>query len=566
MFKYLKLFIFSFSFVFAQFDWQENGVPVRQGTHVEWLRTGDVGGDSEMIFAWSDTRDGGRDIYAKKIDESGNEFWNDEGLLIVSAPGRQEDPILISDGNGGAYVMWKDYRDEPDDGDFYAQHVLADGSLAWDPLGVPLTTVPGKQVSPNMSGDGAGGAFCIWNDQSTGTGTFGHVYGTHLSPEGVLNPGVGIPLNTSGYEHSGVSIEIAAPGSAMMVWSDNRNDSQYGNDIYAQRIDSNCVTLWSSHEEGGTLIYSGPGEQGHAKVTYYSDIASVIIWDDNRNDPDTEDIYAQFVDMDGTILFASDGIAVSVSESRQYKPRVKANSLGAFVIWSDTRYNTQTPALNDIFMQKLTVEDGLAWDNEVEVTAEQSGDQTQARLTTDEMGGVFITWMDDRNEENFDDVYLQHFDGDGNATFEDDGMSIASSQGLQMNPLVRTDGNEGAFLAWGDFRSGSLSIYVQHLTLNNDLSFDENGEVYVSGLGGNTISEYSYKPSALYMGNNETLLYWVDQRSGVFGQYNYGQKIFSGWNGNQINGTKLSENNRSDFPIAENLSGNILVGFPDLRR
>ena len=563
MLRYLQLFIFCFSTVFAEFDWQDNGVPVRQGTHVEWLRTGDVGGPSEMIFSWSDTRDGGRDIYARKIDENGNESWNEEGLLIVSAPGRQEDPILISDGNGGAYIMWKDYRDEPDDGDFYAQHVLSDGSLSWDPLGVPLTTVPGKQVSPNMSGDGAGGAFCIWNDQSTGTGTFGHVYGTHLSPEGVLNPGVGIPLNTSGYEHSGVSIEIAAPGSAMMVWSDDRNDSEFGNDIYGQRIDSNCTTLWSSHEEGGVLIYSGPGEQGHAKVTYYSDTASVIVWDDNRNNPDTEDIYAQFVDMDGNLLFDSEGIAVSVADARQYKPRIKGNSLGAFVIWSDTRYNTQTPALNDIFMQKLTIEDGLAWDDAVEVSSEQTGDQTQARLTTDNSGGIFISWMDDRNEENFDDIYLQHFDGAGNATFEDNGTSIASSQGLQMNPLVRTDGSNGAFLVWGDFRSGSLSIYVQHLTTDNDLSFSVNGEVKVVGLGGNTISEYSYKPGALYMGDNEALLYWVDQRSGVFGQYNYGQKIFSGWSGDQINGSRLSENDKADFPIAENLADNILVGFPD---
>ena len=55
--------------------------------------------------------------------------------------------------------------------------------------------------------------------------------------------------------------------------------------------------------------------------------------------------------MDGNILFSADGIAVSVEESRQYKPRVKGDNQGAYIIWSDTRYNNQTPALNDIFMQ-----------------------------------------------------------------------------------------------------------------------------------------------------------------------------------------------------------------------
>ena len=127
----------------------------------------------------------------------------------------------------------------------------------------------------------------------------------------------------------------------------------------SRQLHTSCNTLWSQHEEGGISIYSGAGEQGHAKVTYYSDENSIIVWDDNRNDPDTEDIYAQFVDMDGNLVFDISGIAVSIAESRQYKPRVKADSQGAYVIGSDTRYNSQTPALNDMFIQKLTVEEGL---------------------------------------------------------------------------------------------------------------------------------------------------------------------------------------------------------------
>ena len=36
-----------------------------------------------MIFAWSDTRFGGRDIYVKKIDSEGNDLWDSEGIPIV---------------------------------------------------------------------------------------------------------------------------------------------------------------------------------------------------------------------------------------------------------------------------------------------------------------------------------------------------------------------------------------------------------------------------------------------------------------------------------------------------
>ncbi|MBT3951030.1 MAG: hypothetical protein HOF36_08230, partial [Candidatus Marinimicrobia bacterium] len=49
-------------FAAGEFEWIENGVPVRQGVHIEWQRTGDAGASGEMIFGWSDTRTGDRDI------------------------------------------------------------------------------------------------------------------------------------------------------------------------------------------------------------------------------------------------------------------------------------------------------------------------------------------------------------------------------------------------------------------------------------------------------------------------------------------------------------------------
>ena len=110
--------------------------------------------DEELIFAWSDTRQGGRDIYAQMVTDQGEKEWGENGLLVVGEPGRQEDPILVSDVNGGAYIVWVDYKNEPEDGDIYAQHILYDGTLAWDLEGIPLATMPGKQVSPNMSSDG----------------------------------------------------------------------------------------------------------------------------------------------------------------------------------------------------------------------------------------------------------------------------------------------------------------------------------------------------------------------------------------------------------------------------
>ena len=93
------LILILISIGFCQFDWDDNGTAIRQGYHIEWQRTADVGSSGEVIFAWSDTRDGGRDIYALKIDENGNvaDGWDINGQIVVKADGRQEDPQLVND-------------------------------------------------------------------------------------------------------------------------------------------------------------------------------------------------------------------------------------------------------------------------------------------------------------------------------------------------------------------------------------------------------------------------------------------------------------------------------------
>ena len=62
-----------FWFAYSQsFRWDDNGVALRQGVHIEWQNTGDIGNEGEMIFAWSDTRTSDREVYAQKFDSSGN--------------------------------------------------------------------------------------------------------------------------------------------------------------------------------------------------------------------------------------------------------------------------------------------------------------------------------------------------------------------------------------------------------------------------------------------------------------------------------------------------------------
>ena len=550
---YKILIIFIFSLMFSQYDWDDNGLPLRQGIHIEWQRTGDYGDNGSMIFAWSDTRYGGRDVYAQKVDQNGNQLWGSEGVPVVIGPGRQEDPILVTDGNGGAYVIWVDYRDEPDNGDIYAQHINSEGVISWDIEGVVLTNVVGKQASPNMCSDGIGGAFVIWNDLSVST--LGHTYGTHLTTNqnDIIAQGTGVPLIANDSDHSGVSIEVAAPGSAVMVWTDDRNIDSSDLDIFTQRIDSNCNTLWSTPEEGGIPLCQSEGVQQYTKVTYYSDTASVVVWEDKRANPNAGDVYIQYVDMNGNILLPSDGEAICTNGANQIKPRVKADSQGAYVVWEDTRNGP-----GDIYLQRHTLESGSQFDADGMGLCTAASSQDQPRLTVDGNGGAFVVWMDERYADfPQTEIFMQHINADGSVSFENNGLAVCEANHYQFNPLVRHDGNGNAFAVWGDARSGSIGLYAQYISIDSGATLSTDGIELYFGIDGNGLSAKS-----LYLGDNETLLYWEDKRLGVFADLTYGQKVYNGWeNIVTPNGIKLSDNLYQTNPKAEKLSENVFLGF-----
>ena len=252
--RYLFYYTLFFTFNFAQFNWTDDGAPIRQGLHIEWQRTGDVSADGAMIYAWSDCRNNGvRDVIAQKVDVNGNNLWGDNGVVAVTAEGRQEDPQLVTDGDGGAYIIWMDYRDETDaEGDIYAQHVLSDGSLAWPLEGYALTTQDGQQSSPNICSDGQGGAYVIWKDNASSS--YGDIVATHLSITGVIAPGQGVPIITHSSYRSSPSLNTGGSGDAVLVWNDDRNSDE---DIYAQRISVSGNTMVTSINgwSGGTHRY-----------------------------------------------------------------------------------------------------------------------------------------------------------------------------------------------------------------------------------------------------------------------------------------------------------------------
>ena len=542
--RYLLYYILLLTFNFAQndFNWQVDGAPMRQGLHIEWQRTGDANADGSMIYAWSDCRSGVRDVIVQKVDADGNNLWGDYGVVAVTAEGRQEDPQLVTDGDGGAYIIWMDYRDETDaEGDIYAQHVLSSGTLGWDPAGLALVDQPGQQSSPNICSDGQGGAYVIWKDNAASS--YGDIYATHLSSEGV-------PIITYSSYRSSPSLNTGGSGEAVLVWNDDRNTDE---DLYAQRISVGNNTINTEWGSGGKLICGASGEQTSPRVAHYDGDNTIITWEDARNE--STDVYYQILNGNGDEQLSANGVSACIGDWQIIKPRVKAENAVAYIVWEDRR-NGWT---SDIYAQKIDSDGSIAWvENGLEITT-SDGSQTEPRLNSDGNGGVYFVWEDGRySDETGIDIYAQHVNESGEITHAINGELICNAENVQFNPLVRDDGSGGALIIWGDQRTGgSYGMYLQHLN-SSGTTLTENGKESFFGISTDAANE-PYKHGAVYLGNDEALVYWQDNRWGA--SKIYGSKITSSFDGTSdifsedINGQLLT-----DVDLAQESPKAILAG------
>ncbi|MDH5628207.1 MAG: hypothetical protein OEY69_07925, partial [Candidatus Krumholzibacteria bacterium] len=141
--------------------WLANGIPVVALAGDQSASHAVSDGSGGAFIVWQDARGVDADIYIQHLDRNGNALWTPDGVLVCGATGNQSRPHVAPDGAGGAIVTWDDLRII--DSHIYARRVDASGTPLWTPDGNAVCTAPGYHAGNQILSDGAGGAFITWN-------------------------------------------------------------------------------------------------------------------------------------------------------------------------------------------------------------------------------------------------------------------------------------------------------------------------------------------------------------------------------------------------------------------
>ena len=285
-----------------------------------------------VIIAWSDERSGGkRDVFAQRIDADGNKMWAVDGVPVATKVEREHSEKIVSDDHGGVFVVWEQERLDFS-WDIWAQRIDSSGNAVWVSGGIPVCNVTANRINHKIQRDGEGGLFVTWQDERSGNFD---IYVQRIDANGNLlwnTSGVSVCAAPGVQSNPKIDPEKQLDG-VYIAWVDKRNGTDY--DVYCNRVDSNGNVLWGAM---GKPVAVGSGNQSAIDILSNNKTEGLIVtWKDNRSP--NYDIYIQKINLSGEPVWALNGIVVCDAPEDQLNPNIISyKACGAIIAWQDFRY------------------------------------------------------------------------------------------------------------------------------------------------------------------------------------------------------------------------------------
>ena len=410
------------------------------------------------IMAWRDYRNNSGifegDIYAQRIDSKGKLCWQTDGIVVNNQPNGQFRPEIISDGEGGAIIVWAANQGGLYYYNLYAQRIDSLGNLLWTASGVPIAVGSATDSFHEIIPDGNGGAIVVWQRLPSFPGQT-DIYAQKVNASGTVQWTTnGVAICLAAQSQSNPKLISDGNGGAIIVWQDSRAGMP-NTDIYAQRIDTNGNVMWAND---GIPICTDSATQSIPEICSDEDSGAIIVWEDYRASGSS--IYAQRIDGSGKAQWSEDGIPISPSSEGYVEPLVCSDGEnGALIVWKIEKAMMES----NIGAQRIDGAGNNLWGISGVNVCLASGNQEESSILPNNAGGVIITWQDFRNNAS-GDVYTQWIDRDGNPRWKNNGVEICTATNAQHYPVLTTDLLAGAIIAWSDERNGTdANVYSQNI-------------------------------------------------------------------------------------------------------
>jgi len=427
--------------------------------------------------------------------------WPGSGLPLATGPNEQTLPIGLTGPGGELQAFWVDVGSPTHA--LYAQHLTLQGTVApgWPLGGRGVVTGPAGVSTPKVTPDGSGGAILAWYDYRNGAHA---IYGIRVDSEGAVMPGWlssgTLICGATGTFDNLVAVCSDGAGGAFVAWTDARNSPPMGAliyDVFAHHVLSNG-TLDPNWPATGRGLTTGPGyKYPHVLIAD----GSGGFWLATENSNATERVAATH--------HGSDGIETSRWTSPTYASReigVSDDAGGIFLTWQDCR--DCLSGKEAIYAIRLAPGGSPAagWPaGGVAIVTSTDGVDLPVIVATGD-GAAMIAWL--RSGVAPDAYVARRVEANGSfaPAWLGGGKTFAISSGILSGwPLIAPDGAGGAMFA---FRRNTPNLFGSAVNAQAQVppAFPDTGLALSSPPGS------QYPVSLVSDGLNGAFVLWQDYR------------------------------------------------------
>jgi len=415
-------------------------------------------GAGGTIIAFADNRGGGWQVYAMRMNQAGSQVWGSNGQLVATSglTGPNVPIGIASDGAGGAIIVWE-LEFSTTDHDVYAQRIDASGNQLWGTEGVVVTSASDDERFPKVISDGAGGAVVCWEDSRNAATD---VYANRLDPNGALmwtSSDTAISLAGDMIAQVRPSMAIDANGNIFFTWTQEISATEWNIEYSGRNLDGvkqfgifTMHTIPNSIEDNSIVIPASDG--------------TIVVWESTPSGG-VKNIYANKRALTSGLIWGAGDAPPIASDSSLTKPNARPRAFGdgaggVLISWE---YEF-SPTDHDVWVQHIASDGVAQWMSNGfvgQVVSEGLHEEKHPTMASDGSGGAYIVWEDNRSG-NWD-IYGDRVDATGTLVgIEDEAISaLPTSYMLEQN--YPNPFNPTTEIRFATPRAGEITLTVHNM-------------------------------------------------------------------------------------------------------
>ena len=429
--------------------------------------TGPIG---DTYIGWFSNDSGNYDVRLQRLDSSGNELWDHNGILISDNPAMSwlTDWDMTIDADNYAILTFQDIRNAGNN-NVYAYRIAPDGTFVWGADGLELSNSTAFDVSPKVCITSTGNTVVTWQADTV-------VIMQKIAPDGTLLWGAnGITLSCANTYSWPQPFAVEDDNILLKFFHDSGPPYAPTRHCYMQKFDTDGNAVWTSD----TVVSNAGG------ITAWTQVFNIISdenngcfisWHDSRGGGTISYPFVQHVNSDGSVAFTANGVQLSTEANRQnFYPESVYNAANDELItyWSQTDGAQNNHGITG---QKLDTSGNLLWGtngNNIISISSLYVLPFAVRQANDDVIILFEEYTDAVNAY----VKAMRLDTDGNYVWPAEQVTMCSVASSKVHSEGSQFSNNQIIATWEDDRNGPKDIYAQNITFEGLLGVSDFGIV-----------------------------------------------------------------------------------------